>query len=361
MEPPVVVVGMSSEACQDPAITGGKGSSLAVLASVVDVPPFFVVSSFAFRQLFQEDGKTVSLVEDLQKQTEWSKIDQRSKALRRHIKSVQLSKEVQTAIESAYEILCSSLSEPDLSVAVRSSGTVEDSADASFAGQHSTYLNQQGKAAVVLSVKKCWASLFNSRASEYRNKNNIKHSSALLAVVVQAMVVPTVAGTGFSCELASGGFPGLNVTALWGLGEGLVSGDLTADDWLFAPGSLCLIRRVKGSKTARYQCSKGGGIELVENTPELRNAFCLSTELARDIASKLARVHAHYQAKFGYEHVDTEFAVGLGERVFFLQCRPVVPVSGNVMTVADGHPEDVIVAGRFSIIYFCEMINFLSF
>jgi phosphohistidine swiveling domain-containing protein len=191
------------------------------------------------------------------------------------------------------------------------------------------------------------------------------------------MIEATVAGTGFSCELATG-FPCLNVTAVWGLGEGLVSGDVTADglerkgkrfppplffclkfvccsDWIFSSdGAFRLIRRVKGSKTGRFQFKSGmSGIEFVENSTEMRDSFCLPNDVARDVAQKLSKVHSFYREKFHYEHVDTELAVAMvngAPKVFFLQCRAVVPVAQKaVLTVDDGHIEDVIVTGRYSL------------
>ncbi len=214
-----IVVRMDEPECTDPLLTGGKGSSLAYLANVpnVAVPPFFVVTSAAFVQMFQDD-ETRGLIAALQKETDYPAIDAASKRLRHHVRQKALPPAVEHGIVVAYEDLCKRMGQESASVAVRSSATTEDLADASFAGQHSTYLNQKGAADVVQSCRKCWASVFNSRAAEYRNKHNIGHLKALLCVVVQAMIDPVVAGTGFSCELATG-FPGLNVSALWGLGE----------------------------------------------------------------------------------------------------------------------------------------------
>jgi phosphohistidine swiveling domain-containing protein len=340
-----MIVHMHDPHARDAAITGGKGSSLAVLAELTDVPPFFCITSKAFSLLFS-DSETQSLIAELQVQTEWAQIDAASKRLRKHIKRCSLPVEVEKEIIDAYAALCQ---DPNASVAVRSSATTEDLVDASFAGQHSTYLNQRGAENVVRSVKKCWASVFNSRAAEYRNKHQISHSAALLCVVVQQMIEPVVAGTAFSVELATG-FPGLNVSVVWGCGEGLVSGDVTADDWLFAgDGSLRLIRRMKGSKKGRFQ-SALNGIEFVPNPPEMQKQFCLDTATARSIASKLTRIHEYYRDVFHYEHIDTELAVDSQQRLFFLQCRPVVPVERKaILTVEEGHLEDVIVSGRYSL------------
>jgi pyruvate,water dikinase len=350
-----VVLSMHDALCKDARLTGGKGSSLAFLAGVpnVSVPPFFVVTSAAFTQMFS-DEETTAMIAVLQEQTVYARIDEESKRLRRHVRQKPLPSSVESDIAAAYSDMCERMGQQNVSVAVRSSATTEDLADASFAGQHSTYLNQKGAGDVLRSVRKCWASVFNSRAAEYRNKHNIGHLKALLCVVVQVMVNPVVAGTAFSCELATG-FPSLNVSALWGLGEGLVSGDITADDYLFAPTPpYRCIRRTMGSKTHQFQFRPGAsGIELVPVAPEQQREWCLSLELAREIAVSLASVHEFYTKTFGYEYVDTELAVArvAGQRkVFFLQCRAVVPIAKkSIFTVESGFSEDVILTGRYSL------------
>ncbi len=347
---------MDDPRCTDASLTGGKGSSLAVLANVprVDVPPFFCVTSAVFVQLFSDD-ETRGLIAALQSQTEFAGIDEASKALRRHVKRRPLPGAVEEEIVAAYAGLCARMRRESVSVAVRSSATTEDLADASFAGQHSTYLNQVGSADVVMSCRKCWASVFNSRAAEYRNKHGIEHLKALLCVVVQVMVDPVVAGTGFSCELATG-FPSLNVSALWGLGEGLVSGDVTADDWLFqSVAPYRCIRRTMGSKTHQFRFrADSSGIEFVPVSETMRNSWCIPIETARQIAASLASIHAMYRDKFGYEHVDTELAVSrVSEnelKVYFLQCRAIVPIAKkSIFTVEESYSEDVILTGRYSL------------
>ena len=132
-------------------------------------------------------------------------------------------------------------------VACRSSATTEDTKDASFAGQHDTFLFQKGIDDVLTSVRRCWASVFTDRAVEYRGRNHVPHSDAVMAVVVQEMVDPEVAGTAFSVEVSTG-FPAVHLAASYGLGEAVVSGEVTSDEWLLKPSNLTVLKRVLGSK-----------------------------------------------------------------------------------------------------------------
>jgi hypothetical protein len=116
---------------------------------------------------------------------DWKQIEARSEALRQSIECLVLPSELERSLHASYARLCEAAGVTNVSVAVRSSATTEDTQAASFAGQHSTELNQVGAAAVVSSVKKCWASAFNARACEYRNKQQIPHIKALMAVAVQ--------------------------------------------------------------------------------------------------------------------------------------------------------------------------------
>ena len=137
--------------------------------------------------------------------------------LRDTIARLPLPDGVQGAVEAAYDAMCDARGET-VAVAVRSSATTEDTEEASFAGQHDTFLNQCGLADIIASIRRCWASVFTDRAVEYRNRQRIAHAEAVMCVVVQAMVVPEVAGTAFSAELATS-FPAIHIAATYGLGE----------------------------------------------------------------------------------------------------------------------------------------------
>jgi len=222
---------------------------------------------------------------------------------------------------------------------------------ASFAGQHDTFLNVIGGDKVVEAVLKCWASVFNDRAVEYRGGIGVRHDAAHMAVVVQTMVDPRAAGTAFSIEIGSS-FPGLHIAAAYGLGEGVVSGEVTSDEWLFEKETLTLIKRVRGSKNTEFVSVPPMGIEQRAVSMERQREFCLDTETARSVARGVASVSTYYKEHFGYDYIDTEFAVDKSGRLFFLQARPVVPMAPRELATVDSKtvgPGDVVMRGKYAL------------
>ena len=170
-------------------------------------------------------------------------------------------------------------------VAVRSSATTEDTKDASFAGQHDTFLFMKDLAAVLDHTRYCWASVFTDRAVEYRGRNNIAHAEAVMSVVVQEMVDPEVAGTAFSVEVSTG-YPAIHIAASYGLGEAVVSGQVTSDEWLIHPETNVTIKRVRGSKKEMCVTKAAGvsGTEWIDVPLVDRERFCIEDQKIKDVA-----------------------------------------------------------------------------
>jgi pyruvate,water dikinase len=352
-----LVIAPSSSEALDVRLVGGKASSLAFLSQIegVRVPPFFSVSARAFKASVSVSPDVLALVQELQPLEEYRDIEVVSKRLRETIKKIPLPAQLEADIAASYETLCKQMGRANVAVAVRSSATLEDLKDASFAGQHSTKLNIVGIADVLSSVRKCWASAFNARACEYRNKHKLPHSDVLMAVAVQVMIRPYAAGTGFSVELGTA-FPGLHVASTYGVGEGLVSGDVTGDEFLFQRGSLMLIKRTLGSKTTQYVFNEQvSGIKLETVDAELAKSYSLPVETARSVARSVEKIEQVYRDKFNYRYIDTEFGVtkdGDVFTVYFLQARPVVEVHADkvVQTVDNtAGTGDVICEGRYGL------------
>ena len=348
------VIGKNNPNCVDPSYTGGKGSSLAVLSVVKDisVPDFFVVTTKAFQNSLTNSSEFSSTLQELESlDAEDKKIGEIALQLKEIVKNIKFSKELIQDITNSYSTLCENMGELDFPVAVRSSATTEDTADASFAGQHSTYLNQIGIENVLKSVKHCWASVFNRRAVEYRNRLKIRHEEALVGVVIQAMVHPIAAGTGFSVEIATG-FDGLHIAATYGLGEGVVSGEVTSDEWLFQSNSPhTLIKQTLGSKSVKYIRKDGSGIEKVNVDEVDASRFCLSISQAREVAISILNIATAYRWLYNYEQIDTEFAFGTDNKLYLLQARCVVPSIQQVQTVKSSvSPTDIILRGKYALI-----------
>jgi phosphohistidine swiveling domain-containing protein len=328
----------------DSNLTGGKGSSLAILNAIknVSVPDFFCVTTKAFRDLIEYQSKNLQKLEELgvglrksETQQGLNALFKQAGILRDLIEKADIPLDIIDAIKKAYNGLCVTCHTKDIPVAVRSSATTEDTKEASFAGQHDTFLGQRGEDDVVKSVRRCWASIFTDRAVEYRYRNFIPHEKALMSVVVQVMVNPAVAGTSFSVEISTG-FPAAHVAASYGLGEAVVSGEVTSDEWLVDPRSLNIIKNVIGSKKSEYiMLNNGSGTEIKEVSLERRQKLCMSNENVLSVARATLNIQKVYNKVFEYENVDTEFAINEKGEVKLLQSRPVVAIKTTEILTVD--------------------------
>ena len=310
----------------DAGTVGGKAASLGELARAgVAVPPGFAVTAGAFTAamaVLDPDGALRAGIEALPA-GDVAGIARFAARLRGIIAEAPLPPGVAAAIEEGYAALGGT---PD--VAVRSSATVEDSAEASFAGLQDTYLGVSGPASVLDHVRRCWASMYNDESVAYRRRLGLPEAGVAMAVVVQRMVAPRAAGVMFTRSPVTGDRSVVAIEGTWGLGSALVSGDVTPDAWV--------ISKVTGEITARRVSPKvkihgylpnggaadaggtgvtggaggaggtgvtGGAAEAaglmgrvtVRDTPDdLREAPCLTDEEIRALTAVARRVEAHY-------------------------------------------------------------------
>lgn len=221
-------------------------------------------------------------------------------------------------------------------VAVRSSATAEDLAEASFAGQQETYLGVVGADAVLAAVRRCWGSLWAPRSIAYRERDGFDHGKVDLAVVVQAMIAAEVAGVAFTADPVTGRAGEIAIDASWGLGESVVSGAVTPDAFQVRDGRV--VGRTLGAKQTRIELLASGQTEQRETSAADGDRYCLTEEQVLAVAELAQRVRAHY----GRE-MDVEWALAAGQ-VWLLQARPITtPVSA----VPDG-PDGRARASRLS-------------
>lgn len=214
---------------------GGKAASLGELwGAGLPVPPGFAVTTAAYRRAAADARLADAVAHHLDgvDVADAGGLAARCGALRAAVASMPLPGDVAQGIATAYAELCRRTGEPDVPVAVRSSASGEDSAEASYAGEHDTYLWVCGADAVVAAVRRCWASLFTERATAYRSGLGIDHRAAVMGVVVQKMVRPRTAGVAFTLNPADGDRSQVAIDAAWGFGEGVVSGEVTPDHFL---------------------------------------------------------------------------------------------------------------------------------
>ncbi len=219
------------------AVVGGKGAHLGTLSRLegIRVPPGFCVTTAAFERVMRAEPSLDGLLERLSllKPDERESIRTLSAEVRAAIEGVAIPEDVAEAIIGAHARLGE-----EAAYAVRSSATAEDSAAASFAGQHDSYLNVVGQKAILEHISRCWASLFTERAVSYRLRNGFEHRTVRMAVVVQRMVAAQAAGVLFTADPVTGNRKVSSIEATLGLGEALVSGLVNADVYKVRDGAL---------------------------------------------------------------------------------------------------------------------------
>jgi pyruvate,water dikinase len=236
----------------------------------------------------------------------------------------ELSQNLQSSIVAAYKKLCG---ENDFEVAVRSSATAEDLPQASFAGQHESYLNIKGKTALLNAVRKCFASLYTDRAIKYREQNGFAHQKVALSVGVQKMVRSDKASSGviFTLEPESGFRDIIHMSGVWGLGENIVQGTVTPDEFLaFKPTLLqsknAIIQKKLGTKakTMIYNFDENESIINTDTPREKQELFVLNDEEIMKLAHWALLIENHYQ-----KPMDIEWAKdGITGEIFIIQARP---------------------------------------
>ncbi len=224
-----------------------------------------------------------------------------------------------TEVAEAYGVLEQRAGMVDLPVAVRSSAIDEDGAQASFAGQHETYLNVRGAEAVFDAVRRCWASAHSEVAIQYRKMSGLSADDIQMAVLVQQLVEADVAGVAFSANPVTGNRDEVMITTSWGLGESVVSGTVTPDMFVVHKQTLVVTAEV-GAKERMTALHEGGTHE-VPVPPEQQAQLTLSEDQAREVAALAHRL----EQSMGFP-VDIECAYRAGQ-LYLLQCRPITTLS----------------------------------
>lgn len=224
----------------DVGLVGGKGANLGELTKTeIPVPPGFILTSHAYYHFLEETGlqpKIQAALADLDVQDS-ARLQEVSRQIKRLITEAPMPGDVAAEIRRAYREL------GEGPVAVRSSATAEDLAEASFAGQQSTFLNVIGEENVVVAVQACWASLFEARAIFYREQGGFDHLKVGIAVPVQHMVQSQRSGVMFTIEPVSGDKSKIVIEAIFGLGEAVVSGAVTPDLYILDKASLGVVQK----------------------------------------------------------------------------------------------------------------------
>jgi pyruvate, water dikinase len=300
-------------------IAGGKGASLSDMAHAgLPVPPGFVICTEAFRQFLQErdlDKAIIKALEGIDINSN-EKLEAASQSIIEKIEMQPLPSGVRQLILGAYQRLCKERGGLAV-VAVRSSAAAEDSQNASFAGQQETFLNVFGDDLVLKQVQACWSSFFNPRAIFYRKlKGSLEDTN--MAVVVQCMVNPEKSGVMFTMDPVMRLRDRIMIEGAWGLGEAVVSGMITPDNYVVDKASLSLISKFVPRKPFMITRQEtGAGVRRVELPPEKMQAQVLSEAEIRQLAALGKQIEAHFGSP-----QDVEWAIE-ADRLYILQSRPV--------------------------------------
>lgn len=315
----------------DIALVGGKNASLGEMFSKlsskgISVPDGFATTAYAFEE-FLTHNSLHSKLDDLMSQLDrsnYENLNETGAKARELMLAGELSQNLQSSVLQAYKELCG---ENDDEVAVRSSATAEDLPQASFAGQHESYLNIRGGAALLNAIKKCYASLYTDRAIKYRAENGFAHQKVALSVGIQQMVRSDKASSGviFTLEPESGFRDIVHLSGVWGLGENIVQGTVTPDEFLvFKPtllqGKNAIIQKKLGTKakTMIYDIGENESIINSDTPKEKQELFVLSDEEIMRLANWALIIENHYQ-----KPMDIEWAKdGITNEIFIIQARP---------------------------------------
>jgi len=297
---------------------GGKGGSLGELHRAgINVPPGFVVRTEAFEGFIDALERRSPLrarIEGLAAD-DLEEMGAVSRELRTRIEDAPLPADLLQEIRDAYDRL-SGGSPP--AVAVRSSATTEDAADASFAGLQDTYLWVTQADSVIRKIRSCWASLYSLESLSYRLRHGIAESTVAMAVVVQTMVDARTAGVMFTRSPISGDRSVIAIEGAWGLGSALVGGEVTPDRWVVAKITGEISVRDISDKAIRHAQSPVGGVEELPVEESLRREPCLSDQELDSLRAIGRQVERHYGRP-----QDIEWAIDRHtQRILLLQSRP---------------------------------------
>ncbi|WP_456456774.1 phosphoenolpyruvate synthase [Thermovibrio sp.] len=335
-----LVLWLEEVGIKDVPLVGGKNASLGEMKKHLEpkgvkIPDGFVITANAYRYFIQFNNLEEKIREILKglNTNDIEDLHTRGEKIRELIKSGKFPQELKELIKKYYKELSLKFKTENVDVAVRSSATAEDLPNASFAGQQETYLNVRGIENLLNAVKRCFASLFTDRAISYRENFGFDHFKVALAVGVQKMVRSDLAssGVGFSIDTESGFKDVVLITGSYGLGEMVVKGAVTPDEWLvFKPtlkeGYKAIIEKKLGEKNYKmiYGDSEKEPVKVVPVPIADREKFCLSDEEVLKLAKWICTIEEYYSEKNGrWTPMDVEWAKdGEQNQLYIVQARP---------------------------------------
>ncbi|SKA29148.1 phosphoenolpyruvate synthase [Chitinophaga eiseniae] len=322
------------------ALVGGKSASLGEMISGlskagVKVPGGFAITTKAYYHFMQNSGLD-QFIRDQIAQIDFNNISSLRRAgqrIRQEISNSRFPHELSQEIIAAYQALSGQYGQEQTDVAVRSSATAEDLPDASFAGQQETFLNVRGPVALIDCVRNCFASLFTDRAISYRENFGYDHFSVGLSVCVQKMVRSDLGASGvaFSLDTESGFRDVVLINGSWGLGELVVQGAVSPDEFIVYKPLIQsqykpILEKKMGVKDKKmiYGESSDERTRVIPATKQQQHSFCLTDDQILQLAAWVQRIESYYSDKKGHWcPMDVEWALdGLSHELYIVQARP---------------------------------------
>ena len=335
-----LILNLNEVGMQDLDIAGGKNASLGEMIQNlsqlgINIPGGFIVTVKSYRDFISYNKLDLIIPEIISElvKDDIESLGQTGEKIRKLIEKGEFPPELTKQISKAYQELSDIYGQFNVDVAVRSSATAEDLPDASFAGQQETFLNICGQAALLDAVRNCFASLFTDRALSYRENLNFDHFQIGLSVCIQKMVRSDLAtsGVAFSLDTESGFKESIIINASYGLGELIVQGAVSPDEFIvFKPtlkkGFPALIEKKLGSKSRKmiYGKTKEERVKTVDVDLLSQQSFCITDEMALKLSKWVVLIEDHYSAKKGaWCPMDVEWAIdGVSGDLFIVQARP---------------------------------------
>ncbi|MFB0501972.1 MAG: phosphoenolpyruvate synthase [Candidatus Bathyarchaeia archaeon] len=312
---------------KDIPLVGGKVANLGeMLKAGIPIPTGFAVTAQAYERFITETGIAEKIYKTIEETVTDINVplqfEEASKRVRKIIESTPMPRKIEKAIEKAYKELSKKTKSTQVFVAVRSSATAEDLPGASFAGQQETYLNVKGDRELLQKTVKCWSSLFTPRAIYYRTQKGFKHEQVLISVGVQKMVDAKTAGVTFTINPVTGEQNQIVIEANWGLGESVVSGAITPDNYVVDKKTLKIIDKKIAKKVIEYVPHPKTGKTIHANVPaERQQKPCLTEKEIVKLTELAKRIEEHYG-----QPQDIEWAIERNlpfpENVLIVQSRP---------------------------------------
>jgi len=337
MKEKALILWFSELSLKDVGLVGGKNASLGEMysglkASGIEVPNGFAITAYAYRLFLQKAGLEGKIKEILLglKKDDVGDLRTRGEKIRNLILQAELSSELTGEIKKAYHKLCE-IYEEDTDVAVRSSATAEDLPGASFAGEQETFLNISGGNNLLGAVRKCFASLFTDRAISYREDKGFSHFKVYLSVGVQKMARSDLASSGvaFTIDTETGFDKVVIINSSYGLGEIVVQGKVTPDEFIvFKPaleeGFAAIISKKLGEKNTRIVYGQNNSTKEEKVPKDLKDKFSLREEEVLILSKWCVKIEKYFSEKYGkYQPMDIEWAKdGKLNKLFIIQARP---------------------------------------